>query len=201
MPSDTDIANVSLRLIGQSAITSITDGSVNGNIIDDVYTELRDDLLSSHPWNFATKRVELARSATNPAFEFDYAYVLPADWLRTVSVQDNDAGYGTVLHRSEQVGGQLALVSSSDKIYLRYISRVTDPNLMSSDFRRALALALARDLAVPISSSNTMQAQYSAEHIRAMARARSSDAMGSSPEMRPRGSWANSRSGFRRDDF
>lgn len=201
MPSDTDIANVALRLVGQTTITSLTDGSTTANVLDDLYTEVLDDLLRSHPWNFATKRVQLAQSSTAPTFEFDHAYALPADWLRTVSVHDNDAGHGTVLYRMEQVGGQNAIVASSDAIYLRYIHRVTNPNLMSADFRRAFQLALARDLAIPLASSNTMQEQFSREATRVLARARSADAMGGFPELRPRGSWATSRGGFRRDDF
>lgn len=201
MPSDTDVVNVAMRLIGQSPITSLSDGTTNANTADDLYEEVRDDLLRSHPWNFATKRVQLARSSTDPTFEFDYAYVLPSDWLRTISVHDNDAGHGTVLYRTEQVGGQNCIVASSDAIYLRYVASVTDPNLMSADFRRAFALSLARDLAIPISSSNSMQDKYDSMASRALARARSSDAMGGFPELRPRGSWASARGGFRRDDF
>lgn len=201
MPSDTDVANVALRLVGATGITSLTDGSTTANVVNDIYSEVLDDLLRSHPWNFATKRVQLAQSSTDPAFEFDHAYVLPSDWLRNISVHDNDAGHGTVPYRMEQVGGQLVLVASSDAIYLRYVSRISDPNLMAADFRRAFELALARDLSIPIASSNTMQQQYSADASRVLARARSADAMGGFPEFRPRGSWASSRSGFRRDDF
>ena len=201
MASDTDSANVALRLVGATPITSLTDGSDNANVVDDIFTELLDDLLRSHPWNFATKRVQLARLVTAPEFEFDYAYAHPSDWLRTISVHDNDAGHGTVLYRTEQVDGQNVIVSSSDAIYLRYVYRVTDQSLMSADFRRAFQLSLARDLSLPLASSNTMQDAYSREASRALARARSSDALGSFPELRPRGSWASSRGGFKRDDF
>lgn len=201
MPSDTDVVNVGLTLVGQTTITDLSDGSPTANTANIIYTEVLEDLLRSHPWNFATKRQQLAQSSTDPAFEFDNAFVLPSDWLRTISVHDNNAGHGTVLYRMEQIAGQLALVASSDAIYLRYVARVTDPNLMAADFRRAFEVSLARDFAVPIAGSNTMKDQYSADATRAIARARSSDAMGSFPEFRPRGSWASSRGGFRRSDF
>ncbi len=201
MPSETDVVNVGLRLVGASPITSLTDGSESANAANDIYTEVRDDLLRSHPWNFATKRQKLAQSSTTPTFEFDYAYPLPSDWLRTVSVHDNDAGYSTVLYRMEDISGQRAIVTSASEVWLRYIYQVTDPNLMPADFRRALALSIARDLAVPLASSNTLQDQLSKAADRAIARARSSDAMGSFPELRPRGSWASSRGGRRRNDF
>lgn len=201
MSSETEIANAALRLIGADRITGLSDGSENANRVSDVYESVRDDLLRSHPWNFATKRARLPKSTTDPAFEFDNAFILPSDWLRTISVHDNDAGVGTVVCRNEQVGGQLAIVASVDNIYLRYVSKVTDPNLMSADFRRAFIVSLARDLSVPIASSNTMQDSYAKEAMRVIARARSSDAMGGFPERRPRGSWASSRGGTRNYDF
>ena len=68
MPAETDIVNVALRLICGSPITSMTDGTKNGNVANDVFDELRDDMLRSHNWNFATKRASLARSATTPTF-------------------------------------------------------------------------------------------------------------------------------------
>lgn len=195
MTAETDIVNVALRLIGAQPITSLDDGSESANAADGIYTELLDDILRTHNWNFATKRQKLAQSSTAPAFEFDYAYPVPSDWLKTVSVHDNDAGTGTVFYREEFVADQRVLCCSSSDLYLRYIARVTDPNLMPADFRRIFSLALARDLAVPIASSNTLQDMMSAQYTRALARARSADGMGSFPEQRPRGSWANSRGG------
>lgn len=180
-------------MIGGSRITSLTDGSKNANVANDIFDDLRDDLLRSHPWNFATKRVQLAQSTTTPAFEFDYAYPLPSDWLRTVSVHANDAGTGTVFFREELNGTQRAILSSANQLWLRYIAQITDPNLMPPDFRRAFHTALARDMAVPVAASNTLQQTMDAEAKRVLARARSADGLGSFPERRPRGSWADVR--------
>ena len=203
MSSGTIIINQALRAIGGDRITSRTDGSVNANIADDIYDEVRDRLLRSHPWNFATKRQQLSRSATAPAFEFDYAYPLPSDWIRTISVHDNDSGYGTLLYREELVASQRCIVASSDSIYLRYVYQITDANLMAADFRAALASALARDMAIPVASSNTLREEMAAQHLQDILKAKNSDAQGGFPEMRPRGSWASSRGGYRtgRDDF
>ncbi len=112
-----------------------------------------------------------------------------------MSVHDNDAGYSTIFYRMELIGTQRAIVANSDEVYLRYVYQATDPNLMAADFRRALALALGRDLAVKLASSNTLESQLGKKADRALARARSSDALGAFPELRPRGSWATSRSG------
>ena len=90
MPSETDIANVALRLVGGTRITSLTQATPNANAVNDIYSQIRDDMLE-YPWNFATQRVELAQVSTTPAFGFDFAYALPADWAYTISVHDNDA--------------------------------------------------------------------------------------------------------------
>ena len=201
MASETSVANVGLRLIGQGPITNRTDGSVNGNIIDDIFDDIRDDCLRYSPWNFATKRVELAKSSTVPGFEFDFAYPLPADWIRTISVHSNDVGHGAVLHRMELVNGQRSIIVSSDQLFFRYVYREKDPNIWSSDFRRAVSEAIGRDTAVPISSSNTLQEQLRKQFKRTMLRAQSSDAMGASPESRPRGSWVDRRGRSRHDGF
>jgi hypothetical protein len=197
VPGETDVVNYGLRLVGASPITSLGDGTSSANAADDIYTELRDDLLRSHPWNFCTKRVKLAKSATAPTFEFDNAFPLPADWIGNVSVHNNDAGHGTFLYRVELVNNQRSIVTSADEVWVRYTFRVTDPNLMASDFRMALALALGRDLAVPLASSNSLSALLGERHEKKLASARSKDALGSFPELRPTGSWVTSRGGRR----
>ena len=77
MAGETDVINAALRLVGASPITSLTDGTNSANVADDLYDEVRDDLLRSHPWNFATQRVKLAKSSTTPTFEFDNAFPVP----------------------------------------------------------------------------------------------------------------------------
>ena len=196
MASETDIANRALRLLKAERITSLTDQSKNANVANDVFTEVRDELLRSHNWNFATKRAKLAQSSTAPTFEFDNAYPLPGDWLRTVSIYDNDAGAGTLLWREEEVNAQGVIVTSADEIWIRYIYRVTDPNRMSADFRAALSYALA--LAMP-GISNLSASREDALDRRAMRvirKAKHSDAVGSVPESRPAGSWITVRGGY-----
>ena len=196
MPSEIEIINVALRKIGAETIDARTDGSANAEKVDDIYDEVRDALLRSHPWNFATKRQKLARLSTAPTFGFDYAYGVPSDWLRTISVHDNDAGVSTMNYRMEQVANQRCIVADAEDCYMRYVAQVTDPNLMAADFRRALIVNLAMDLALPIASSNVMMKAMTEEFGPVLAKAKSTDAMGGFPEPRPRGSWADSRGGY-----
>ena len=196
MPSETDIANVALRLVGGTRITSLTQAPPNANAVNDIYAQIRDDMLE-FPWNFATQRVQLAQLSTTPSFGYDYAYALPSDWAYTISVHDNDAGYGTIDYREEQVGSQKVLSTDHTSVYLTYVKKETDPNLMPASFRMALSSALARNLAITVANSNVLEDQLSGRAEKDLARAKSIDALSSFPEPRPRGTWANSRNGFR----
>ncbi len=196
MSSDTDIANEALYLLKAGRITSLSDGTTNATKVNDVFVSVRDKLLRSHYWNFATKRVKLAQSSVTPAFAFDFAYPLPADWIRTVGVYDNDAGAGNVFYREEEHEGQGALLCSANEVWIRYVYRVTDPNRMSEDFTTAFSYALA--LAIPgiPNISTAREAELRKEFKRLRNEAKHSDAMGSTPERRPVGTWVTSRSGL-----
>lgn len=189
MASVTGICNVALRNLGANRITDLTDGSKNANVLSDIYDETRDHLLRSHPWNFATKRANLSRSATAPAFGFAYLYALPADWLRTVTVHDNSDGIGTMVHREEG----LFIATDAEAVYISYVARITDPNAMTADFREALSLELARVAAVPITDSGTLQDRMAVAAEKALLRARSTDALTGTPGTRPHGSWITKR--------
>ena len=193
MVSTIDVVNVALRRVGSSRIIAFTEDSAEAVIANDLFDEILDDLLRQHAWNFATRRAKLAQLVVTPTFEFDHAYTVPADWIRTVSIHPNSEGAGTMFYREEIVDDKRVIVTSADEVFMRYIARITDPNLWSADFRNAMSMILARDFAIPLGSSNTMHANYDKLSRSAIARARSSDAMGSSPERIPRGSWTTRR--------
>lgn len=193
MSSDTDIANMALRLLKANRITALDDGSNNANALKDIFDEIRDEMLRSHFWDFAEKQAKLAKSSTAPIFDFDNAYPFPSDWIRTVSVHDNDAGTGSVLYREGEIDGQGAILSSSDELWMYYTYRVMDPNRMAADFRIAFAFALA--LAVPgIPNMSAVREDLLEKRAkRKLGIAKHTDAMGSTPARRPVGSWAASR--------
>lgn len=192
MASVVGIVNSGLSKVGaKSFITSFTDGSPNADPAARLYEPVRDDLLRAHNWNFAVKRAKLAQSSTTPAYEYDYAYALPADWLRTMKVHSNEDGAGDVQYRIE---GRFVLSDSND-IYLTYVSQVTDPNIMTADFRELLALALAVEFAIPVANSSAMRERLETTLSKRMRRVRASDAIEDYPERVPDGSWVTSRNG------
>jgi hypothetical protein len=185
MATDVEIANAALRRLGAGTVTSFTQGTKSANCVNDLYVVTRDNFLRAHNWNFASKRVKLAQLSTAPAFGFDYAYALPSDWIRTVSVHDNDAGVSTVTYKEETQDDQNVLLCSSTDVYLRYVSRVTDPNRMPPDFRTAFSRRLAAEMALDLTASNSIQAASDQEAERLLLRAKSADAKGQRPNPVP----------------
>lgn len=190
------IVNSALLKLGSDPITALTDTSESARTMNTLYDTIRDDLLAAHVWNFATKRAKLAQLTTAPAYGWDYAYQMPADYLRTVEVHDNDGGYGGAVYKIENLGdhGPVVMADAPD-IWMRYIARITDPNVMSANFREALAWALASSAAGRLLNSNTAVEQADKSARLALRRARSVDAIENSPPEFPLGSWVSAREG------
>jgi hypothetical protein len=183
------ICNSALAKTGAARITALEEGSKNANLCAELYERCRDDLLRAHSWNFATARAKLAREAEPPAFGYAYVYALPADWIRCVSAQDRGAGAAAIDYRIEGRG----LLSDAETVYLRYVRRIADANLMPADFRETLACLLARELAVPIAQSNSLEEKLEARFRTRLRRARTTDGLEDQPEPLPLGAWAEAR--------
>ena len=90
MASTVDICNGALNQLGASTILTLTEDSKNARLCNARYTQVRDSLFRSHPWNCLQKRVELAADTDKPAWGFSSQYTLPADCLRLLRILDYD---------------------------------------------------------------------------------------------------------------
>lgn len=189
------IANAALQLIKNSkTISSFDQGIKESNAVDLVFDELRDTLLDMHTWNFATKRAKLAQEVETPAFEWDYQYKLPSDFIRVVSAHNNSDARDQLAYKVE---GNKILADAED-VYLRYIARIEDPNEMPPTFRNALAKLLASRLAVTLSQSTSLSKEMYAQFIdEDLPTAKSVDSLQDKPEYLPESSWITSRYGGR----
>jgi len=186
MSDVTGICNSALAKIGAARITALDEGSKNASLCAELYERCRDDLLRAHTWNFATARAKLARQAEAPVFGYAYAYALPADWIRSVAAHGDEGGKSALIYRIEAS----SLLCDAEDVYLRYIRRVENANSMPADFREALACLLARELAVPIAQSNTLEEKLEARFRTRLRRARTTDGLEDQPEPMPVGAWA-----------
>ena len=146
MASTVDICNGAVNQLGATTIRSLTEDSKNARLCNSRFTQVRDGVFRSHPWNCLQKRIELAQDTTAPAWGFKYAYTLPADCLRLLRILDYDSNY--------KVEGR-KILSDTETMKILYVSRVTDPNEYDESLRETLSSALSADIAFAVTSNNT----------------------------------------------
>ena len=152
MASVVDICNGALNQLGASTILSLTEDSKNARICNQRYTQVRDGVFRSHPWNCLQKRVELAADSKAPAWGFKVSFTLPSDCLRLLRILDYESNY--------KVEGR-KILSNTSGMKILYVARITDPNQYDELLRETLSASLGADIAFAITSNNqTAQNMY-----------------------------------------
>jgi len=145
MASIVGICNGALNQLGATTILSLSEDSKNARLCNSRYTQIRDALFRTHPWNCLQKRVQIAADTTAPAWGFKNAYTLPADCLRLLKILDYDSNY--------KVEGR-KILSNTSGMKILYVARVTDPNEYDELLRETLSASLGADIAFGVTSNN-----------------------------------------------
>jgi hypothetical protein len=194
--SEVAICKLALSHIGaRSSIISINppDSSVEAGYCATFYPLARQEMIESHPWTFAKKRVALAL-VDNPSTVWTYAYAKPSDCIqpqRILTTSTLDAfgffPFGGLL-RADEVAlftergtadfdneGDILLTHEEDAVLL-YTADIVDVSKYTAGFTSALSLLLASYLAGAIikgdtgaTAANKLRAAY--ENVRGKAAA------------------------------
>ena len=144
-----------LLKLGANSIASFEEGTVEAEVAANLYPSIRDGLVSSHPWSFATGQVTLAKLEAAPVADFANAFQLPADFLRALSAGVSGRGRGIDYRIAER-----RLHSNSESIVLTYIFR-PDETTFPPFFDQALIARLAAEFCIPLTDSTSRsQALY-----------------------------------------
>ena len=146
MASIVGICNGALNQLGATTILSLSEDSKNARLCNSRFTQVRDALFRTHPWNCLQKRIQIAADSTAPAWGFKFAYTLPADCLRLLKILDYDSNY--------KVEGR-KILSNTSSMKILYIARVIDPNEYDELLRETLSASLSADIAFAVTSNNT----------------------------------------------
>ena len=194
MATPIDIVNMALRRIGADRISAFEDAQEEARATRDIYDEIRREVLNAHNWNFAIKRAQLSSVATAPAFGWDYAYELPHDLVRIVSVHSHNDDDSSVEYRLEfQDGSDRVLVTNSNQIFIRYVFDNEDVNVWSAAFRNVMGWRLAVDLAQAVSKSTATAEMCGRKFSTELSRAKAIDGIEDWPERLADGSWLTAR--------
>ena len=160
MASVVDICNSALNLLGASTITTLTEDSKNARLCNQRYEPIRNRTFRSHAWNFATKRVELAKDSTAPVVEYANQFTLPSDCLRVLKIHTGTTD--SIKSTIDYVVEGRKVKTDEGTVFLVYIALITDPNEYDTYFNEALSAALAADLAYAITNNATLSNNYQA---------------------------------------
>ncbi|CAA7612756.1 hypothetical protein [Magnetospirillum sp. SS-4] len=142
-----------LLRIGANTIASFDEGTAESEVAANLYPCLRDAVLSSHPWSFATAQVTLPRLAGEPLADFARAYQLPADFLRVLSAGPGGRGRGLTF----RIAGS-RLLCDADEVVLTHVYRPAE-SAFPPYFDQMLIARLTAEFCIPITESTT-RAQF-----------------------------------------
>lgn len=188
--TSTDLCNRALVMLGAQQISDLaTDTGRNATACNAVFEPVRDSLLSSHPWTFATKLVEITVDGTSPDFGRSNRYAIPADCLRVLGPYPED----DLNDRDWQIHDGYIYTDYSTPLQLRYVYKVTDPDSMPPSFREALSAALAFELCEILTQSNSKQDRLYQTAKRKYMQAKRIDSQQQAPMPTLEGSWISKR--------
>ncbi|OAE72604.1 hypothetical protein A7J71_11330 [Achromobacter insolitus] len=178
MASVVDICNLALGHLGDEAtVTSIDppEGSAQAEHCARFYPIARDTVLEAFTWNFATTRKQLAE-LPSPWSSWAYAYALPADFVRAISVIPPEAPHDYTAAvpqypwrdssypmapsavympqeyaiETHETTGERVLYTNQPNAVLRYVRRIEDTTRFSPLFTDGVSRLLASYLAGPV---------------------------------------------------
>jgi hypothetical protein len=192
------ICNMGLAMIGDDAnsITSLSDTTKAARLCNLFYEPLRDAVLRSHNWNFATKRETLAALSDVPTYGFAKAFALPDDFIKMWETEEEELfGITGTPYRIEGIVGttKRTLCTDDATCNITYIYKVTDPNAFDPMFVQVLAARIAATLSMPLTENANIAEKREAAYIKLLSEAKSIDAQEGTPRGLDADAWTNAR--------
>ncbi len=173
--NDVGLCSRALIRLGAAPITSFEDGTAESEIAGALFGPVRDAVLSSYGWSFASGQIVLTELVDAPVADYQSAFALPNDFLRAMSAGQGGRGRGLNYRIARG-----ALHTNAQEVVLSYIFRPEEEEFPPY-FDIALISRLAAEFCIPV-TENTSRADalYKLAELE-FARARQIDAQQDSP--------------------
>jgi len=143
MATKLDIVNRALISLGNNTITSLDNLEPTALTMLEVYTITKNAELAAYRWNFALQREQLPALTQKPAFDYEYAYQLPSDFLRLERVVSNGWRTNAAGHTPYVIEGDKILTDIEPPLQIRYLRKFEKDDLLPDLFIEVFALKLA----------------------------------------------------------
>ena len=185
--SDVAIANGALQRLGAKRIESLTQDHPNARSVNVSFTATRDALLRRYDWSFAIARASIAADAAAPVWGDWKRYGLPNDCIRLI--RDDETGVDV----DWKIEGLYILSGDASPLQIRYLARITDPNLFDALFADAFAMKLGIDICEDVTGSTSKKESIKDDFDAAIAEARRTGAIEKQAQAFPEDSWLAAR--------
>lgn len=175
MASSVSICSNALLMLGAQTINDLSDTSDRAKIAANLYPQVRNKILRSHPWNCCIKRVVLSPDVAAPAFGYDYQFTIPSDWVRTISVGEPG------VEEDYRVEGR-KILADTNVIYLKYLFLNTNEGTWDESLVDVMTIAMAARMAYAITQSASVEQVKQQELSAALREARAVDGQDDPPE-------------------
>lgn len=153
MTTDIDICNVAITKIAANTFSQWGLGTVEERVAKSLYPIIKEELLSDHFWNFATRRRSLNKNSETPLNErWKYSFTLPSDFIKLITVTQF-----TDIQIDYDLEGDL-VYANDDRIMLSYISNV-DESTFTAPFKSALIARLTYEFGDSIKRESATRKQ------------------------------------------
>jgi len=208
MTDAVSIANIALNNLGDKTISDFSDNTAQAFATKTRFTDVVNQVLRAHPWNCVTKRATLTRLSVTPKFSFDYAYTLPADSLRVLSLFEEsnyDYPWQVELVAIDENEDRLALVTSASTANIIYIKKYIGSNNhdnreavqlinhFDSILIQAVGMALAGEIAMDLTGQSQLRDMMMAKYQGTLSEARSINGQEGTAQKIESNEWINAR--------
>jgi len=194
-----EIMNNALRVLACNLIASPTENSESARQANACFSVVARAELEAQAWSFAKAQVGLPLDGTVPLYRFANQYALPQDFLRLVELEDKwlfpqrrpvDIN-PTPMY---EIQGQKILTNFAPPLRISYIRDVSAAvHLWPATFCQTVAMALAVQLAIPLTKSDSMLQRAEQLYEKELARARRTNAIQIPQQLMPDFSWVAAR--------
>lgn len=166
MQSSTSICNMALAYLGQAPITSLQQDNERARWLKLFYNPVRDEVLRTHNWAFATAEKPLIRVESSGIMPGQFGYKYPADalFIRRISSAQMPGKSVSFTERYDEALQMRVLVTSVPQAVACYTRRITDETQFDPAFSKTFALALACDTALALTGDVALAARVQQQY-------------------------------------
>ena len=192
-----EVINLALLHCGEDSILDPAGDSKNAKLCATVYDNTLAEVLSGHPWSFATTAAQLQQLGETPSdVRFQYAYQLPENCGLILSVECTgiarrnwigETARSNTLPPAEYMVQGRKLLSTQTNMQIVYVRNAVLPSEMSPQFKSLFAANLALKVFSKITGSTSGKTELAKEIIALELKAKHADSeqTNTMPENRP----------------